>query len=156
MTDVSDGAGGARKGTLESAAAAAGHELRNALNGLVVNLEVVRAMAQSAGFVAEPFMSQAVSQSEESIRLAEAAIAMLKLVTGAVSDNATAVSVSNAGREVRVEAGTGAERFVAALEPLSQRGVLSAETSGSTVILRIPEDSLQIDRPNEQSENPDS
>jgi hypothetical protein len=131
------------KGALESAASAAGHEMRNALNGLVVNLEVVRSLAESAGFSAEPFMTQAVSQSEESVRLAEATIALLKLVTGAIRSDGTIACQSGGARQVSVEAGTGAERVVEALKPLLDRGVLSAETSGSTVILRIPEDKPQ-------------
>lgn len=128
-----------RRETLETAVTAAGHELRNALNGLLVNLEVVRSMAQASGFAAEPFMSQALSQSEESARLAEAAIAMMKLVAGAIGDEAVS-SVSGKPGQIGLEGGSRAEGIVAALQPLADRGVLSVETHGSTVILRIPEE----------------
>lgn len=141
MTDALRRGGADWKKNLDGAASAAGHEVRNALNGLLVNLEVVRSMAQSAGFAAEPFMTQAVSQSEESVRLAEAAIAMLKLVAGALGPDGQPVHVSADGRQISIEAGAGAERICAALQPLAERGVLAAESSGTTVILRIPEDS---------------
>jgi hypothetical protein len=120
----------------ELLARSVGHELRNALNGLVVNLEVVRAQTVAARVSAEPFMSQAVAQSEESVRLAEAAIALLVLL--AKSASAVASSHNN---EARLEAGSESERLRKALAPLVARGVMSVETSGSTVILRIPENS---------------
>lgn len=140
MTDVQGESDLALRNTLEAAASAAGHEVRNALNGLVVNLEVVRSMAAASGFVAEPFMTQAVMQSEESIRLAEAAIALMRLLAGAVGENARVSSRPAKGRQVDIEAGPGADRISSALQPLHDRGVLSVETSGSTVILRIPEE----------------
>jgi hypothetical protein len=129
-----------RKKILEAAASAAGHEMRNALNGLLVNLEVVRSMAQASGFSAEPFMTQSLMQSEESVRLAEASIAMLKLMAGATGGNAISWA-SGEPRQVAIEAGADAERLSEALKPLADRGILSVETSGSTVILRIPEES---------------
>lgn len=141
MTDPSGPENPDWQTNLDAAATAAGHEVRNALNGLVVNLEVVRSMAQSAGFAAEPFMTQAVSQSEDSVRLAEAVIAMLKLVSGAVGPDGHFALVSAHGRQIGIDAGAGAERICAALQPLAERGVLAAERSGATVILRLPEDS---------------
>lgn len=140
MTDVQGESDLALRKTLEAAASAAGHEVRNALNGLVVNLEVVRSMAVASGFVAEPFMSQAVIQSEESIRLAEAAIALMGLLVRAVGEDARVSSFSADERRVGIDAGAGAERVTSALQPLSDRGVMFVETSGSTVILRIPEE----------------
>jgi len=145
VTDVVQESHPEFKQTLEAAASAAGHEIRNALNGLVVNLEVVRSMAQSAGFVAEPFMTQAIHQSEESVRLAEAAVAILKLITGAIGPDGRVVLTSVDTRQVGIDGGAGAERVFAALQPLSERGVLSIERSGSTVILRLPDDSTKDD-----------
>jgi signal transduction histidine kinase len=137
VTDESSEENLQRRNTLAAAASAAGHELRNALNGLLVNLEVVRSMAHASGSVAEPFMTQALSQSEESARLAEAAIAMMKLIAG---DHGRDPWNSPNPREIGFEAGSGAERLAEALKPLAERGVLSVETSGSTVILRIREE----------------
>jgi len=135
---VRDGADWKR--TLERAVGAAGHEARNALNGLVVNLEVVRAMAQRAGHDAEPFMGQAVAQAEESVRLTEATIALLKLVVAAVgTDGRLAVGSTEAG-QISLDAGDDAERVCTALQSLADRLVMSVERSGSTVILRVPEE----------------
>ena len=140
MTDGPDSVGADWKRTLERAAGAAGHEARNALNGLVVNLEVVRAMAQRAGHDAEPFIGQAVAQAEESVRLAEAAIALLKLVVAAAgTDGRLAIGSTEAG-QIALDAGEDAERVSAALQPLADRLVMSVERSGSTVILRVPEE----------------
>jgi hypothetical protein len=133
-----------RKKILEAAASAAGHEMRNALNGLLVNLEVVRSMAQASGFAAEPFMSQSLMQSEESVRLAEAAIAMLKLMAGAMGNDGGVSRASADPRQIAIEAGAAAGRLSEALKPLADRGVLSVETSGSAVILRIPEESPNL------------
>lgn len=144
MTDVKSEANLERRKTLEAAASAAGHEMRNALNGLVVNLEVVRSMALASGFAAEPFMTQALAQSEESVRLAEAAIAMMKLLAGAIGEDSRTSLMSADTREVAIEAGSGAGGISAALQPLADRGVLSVETSGSTVILRVPEESPNL------------
>ena len=140
MTDVESEENLQLRKALGAAASAAGHELRNALNGLLVNLEVVRSMAQASGFSAEPFMTQALSQSEESARLAEAAIAMMQLIVGATGGDARVQWVPDSPRQVMLEAGTEAEKLSAALEPLAERGALLVETSGSTVILRIPEE----------------
>jgi hypothetical protein len=130
-----------RRKTLEAAVSAAAHELRNALNGLLVNLEVVRSMARSSGFSAEPFMTQALSQSEEAASLAEAAIAVMKLFGGALGDGEPVVWTSSSPRQIAIDGGSRADSVVSALEALSRRGVLTVETSGSTVILRIPEES---------------
>lgn len=101
-------------------------------------------MAAASGFAAEPFMTRAVMQSEESVRLAEAAIALMKLLAGAIGEDNRVSAVSANTRQVAIEAGAGADSISAALQPLAARGVLTVETSGSTVILRIPEE-----RPND-------
>ena len=121
---------------LAAIARAAGHELRNALNALVVNLEVVRSRVTDAA--TQPFADQAVEQSEESVRLAEASIALLNLIVGAIGEDGhfrgTVVSdgIRIEGREEEVE------RVVRALRSLEDRKAVSVDTSGSTVILSIP------------------
>ncbi|HUQ47216.1 MAG TPA: hypothetical protein VM053_03110 [Gemmatimonadaceae bacterium] len=144
MTDANGEENLERTRTLDAAVSAAGHELRNALNGLLVNLEVVRSMAHSAGFKAEPFMAQALNQSEESARLAEAAIAMLKLISGATSGGEAVWWEAGNPRQIGFEGGARAEAMSTALQPLADRGVLSVETSGSRVILTIPEESPNL------------
>jgi hypothetical protein len=139
VTDSADSTSPDQKNILEAVARASGHELRNALNGLVVNLEVVRARATSASIAVEPFVAQAVAQSEESIRLAEAAIALMLLIAKSAPGGNYGPGSDNK-KEVRLEAGSEADRVEKALVPLVARGVVSVETSGSTVILRIPDD----------------
>lgn len=144
MTDANSEEHHKRTKTLEAAVSAAGHELRNALNGLLVNLEVVRSMAQASGFTAEPFMTQAVNQSEEAARLADAAIAMMQLIAGATGDDEGVSWAPANPRQIALEGGARAEGILAALQPLAERGVLSIETHGSRVILRIPEESPKL------------
>ena len=114
--------------------------MRNALNGLLVNLEVVRAGNAASGLSVEPFMTQALMQSEESARLAESAGALLTLILSSVDENGR-LECNDAGvNGVQINAGERAESFAAALAPLAARGVVSVERSGPTVILRVPND----------------
>jgi signal transduction histidine kinase len=140
VTEASESASADPQDVLQAVARAAGHELRNALNGLVVNLEVVRARTAAARVSAEPFMGQAVAQSEESIRLAEAVITLMLTVAKSLSGSAT-IALNDPKKEARIEAGNESERLEKALAPLVARRLVSIETHGSTVILRIPEDS---------------
>lgn len=60
---------------LETLAVRAGHELRNALNGIAVNLEVVRSRSERAGSTGEQVVSfarAAASQLEGAIAIVEA------------------------------------------------------------------------------------
>jgi signal transduction histidine kinase len=115
-----------------------GHELRNALNALVVNLEVVRSQAGSVDEKLKPFIAQAVEQSEESVRLAEGAIALLNLLAGAVSDSGHIDASYVEPRTVRiVTTEREALRVARAVAPLTSRASVSAEASGATVILRV-------------------
>ena len=66
-----------------------GHELRNALNGLVVNLEVVRSRPTAVDPSLHLFVRQAVEQAEESIRLAEATISLLNTIVDAIDATGT-------------------------------------------------------------------
>ena len=126
---------------LSHVARASGHELRNALNALVVNLEVVRSRIPTddpAGY----FIGQAVEQSEESVRLAEGAIALLNLVVGAMGNGQAARIVSTGPYTARVESSEPeAERAVYALRALTARTPIRAECADSAVILTIPESS---------------
>jgi hypothetical protein len=126
---------------LSHVARASGHELRNSLNALVVNLEVVRSRIPKndpAGF----FIAQAVEQSEESVRLAEGAIALLNLVVGAMGDGRSPRIISTGPYTARVESSEPeAQRAVYALRALAARTSIRAESADSAVILTIPESS---------------
>lgn len=127
---------------LHDAGRGAGHELRNALNALVVNLEVVRSRAEGLDPAVQPFLANAIEQSEESVRMAEGAIALLNLVIGAVSPGGT-LRISDGDRDaVRIESTEPeAERAIRALEPLTARAAFGAERRGPAVILSIPDTS---------------
>lgn len=143
MTDPANSPSPDQKSILQALARSSGHELRNALNGLVVNLEVVRAQTAAARVSVEPFMAHAVAQSEESIRLAEAAIALMLLIVGSATAGNSGM-FDGGKNEVRLDAGSDAERLEKALGALVTRGVVTVERSGSTVILRIPQHSPEL------------
>ena len=63
------------------------HDLRNALNGLVVNLEVVRSRNQDMDASLRQFVLQAVDQAEESVRRAESTILLLSSLVDAIDQS---------------------------------------------------------------------
>jgi len=140
VTDVAPGDTAGTVPVLSHVARAAGHELRNSLNALVVNLEVVR--SRSSEPAVQPFLEQSVRQSEESVRLAAAAIALLNLVVGALGpDGLLRYRLTDDGG-IRIEATPGeSERAGRALKALADRAGLSVDTSESSVILRVRADS---------------
>jgi hypothetical protein len=115
--------------------------MRNALNGLAVNLEVVRALTVSSTPSVEPYMTHALEQSEESARLAESAVALMNLVIGAVGEDGRMECESKGARGVEIFVERDLERLYAALQPLVRKGALTVEPSRSAVILRVPEKS---------------
>jgi hypothetical protein len=131
------------------------HESRNALNGLVVNLEVVRSRLARADAKQDllTFAEQAAAQGEESVKLTEAVGALLTLVLGSVDDTGRLrCSRISAGPEaVRFELEPGvAERVIPALKTLGRKTGFMAETSGAeTVILSFPEHSSAVSKRHE-------
>jgi hypothetical protein len=136
VTESGSGSGAEWIGILETLSRTSGHELRNALNGLVVNLEAVRSL--TAGTPAQHFAEQAVGQSEESVRVAESAIALLNLLVGAIGpDGVVRCSLESPGT-VRIAASEGeSHRAARAMKGLAARGVVTADASDSAVILSI-------------------
>ena len=118
----------------------AGHELRNALNALVVNLEVVRSRSDRLDDSVHPFVTQAVDQAEESVRVAEGTIALLNLVVNAVgADGMLGLKyVSPRGASIRSTEGE-AERAARAIQHLARRAGGTVETGEAAVILSIPD-----------------
>jgi len=120
------------------------HETRNALNGLVVNLEVVRSrLARSGGDdTILPFAGQAAAQAEESVKLSEAAGALMTLITGAIDTDGRlrCARTAAASPELRFEVDSGtAERVLPGLQTLGRAVGFGAETHGGAVILSFPE-----------------
>ncbi len=123
------------------------HESRNALNGLVVNLEVVRSRLSRAGDEAEvlAFAEQAALQGEESVRLTEAVGALLALIVGSVDGGGRlrCSASSTAPTAIRFDLEPGvAERVLPGLRTLGKSVGFTAETFGAeTVILSFPDSS---------------
>jgi len=118
----------------------AGHELRNSLNALVVNLEVVRSRTDAKDTTLEPFVRQAVDQAEESARLAEGTIALLNLVANAVGTDGMLGFQYVLPRGLKIDADQGeAERTVRAMQHLAKRAGGTVEASDAAVILSIPD-----------------
>ncbi len=63
------------------------HDLRNALNGLVVNLEVVRSRRAEFDASLQLFVQQSVDQAEESVRRAEHTISLLNSIVDAIDED---------------------------------------------------------------------
>jgi hypothetical protein len=144
VTESGAGEGRAWAPVLRGVAHASGHELRNALNALVVNLEVVRGRVSGDESVSS-FMAQAVEQSEESVRLAEGAIALLNFVVDAMADGRAGRIQSIGAHAAKIE-GSESEvhRLVASLRALAARTPVTAEASDTAVILSFPESSKKI------------
>jgi len=141
VTDPETSSGPDATELMREVARRAGHELRNALNGLMVNLEVVRGGSIRGGPDAPmtaPFLAQAVRQAEESALLAEATLALLDLVLGAIGDNDEFQCKSILADSVRL-ASTAAEvdRAMDRLRPLSRGAGVQSEASDSAVIFTV-------------------
>lgn len=145
MTDPRAADGSDALPVLRDVSRNAGHELRNALNALVVNLEVVRSRSDPLDAAVQPFLTQAVDQAEESVRVAEGTIALLNLVVNAVgSDGILGLQyVSPRGASIRSTEGE-AERAARALQHLAKRAGGSVETADAAVILSIPDKAREI------------
>jgi len=117
------------------------HEARNALNGMVVNLEVVRSQLAGAGAGLAPtalFLEQAIAQSEDSVRFVESSLALLDLLLGAVGGRCEVRCELLTDRTVRFQTSeTEAVRAARNLEPLARGAGVSVDTDGTAVILSI-------------------
>ncbi|MBA3340525.1 MAG: hypothetical protein H0T48_01685 [Gemmatimonadaceae bacterium] len=142
MIDQAVGAAAPWLAVLREVARSSAHEMRNALNGLVVNLEVVRSRTgrdspELTGIA--QFVEDAVAQSEESAKLAEASAALMDLVLGAVGSDGRLHCELEGPRTLRIlSTDAEADRAVRALRALGARTGLGAECAGQAVILRFP------------------
>ena len=125
---------------LREFARGSGHELRNALNGLVVNLEVVRVKSSKPGEEADQFLTQAIEQAEESVRLAEGTIALLNLLAASIdgAGRVQAKFVPPNGMEIE-SSESEATRTVKSLSAMARRSSFVVDVSGGAVILTMPE-----------------
>lgn len=107
---------------------------------MVMNLEVVRTRSGALDSDTAPFLVQAIEQAEESAGLAESAIALLQMVVGAIGEDGVVSARYVPPSSVAIDGGeSDAARAAGRLSALSSRSSLSADVSGGTVILSIPE-----------------
>jgi signal transduction histidine kinase len=96
VTDSSRGVATDWLPVLREIARASRHDLRNALNGLVVNLEVVRSRKDSLDPSLQQFVQQSVDQAEESVKRAESTISLLTSIVDSIGDDG-AINAQMAG-----------------------------------------------------------
>jgi len=119
------------------------------LNGLVVNLEVVRSrLARAAPAVSEKdevlsFAEQAASQAEAAAKLSEGVGALLALIAASVDETGRLHCTSGVDAStIRLEVDKAtAERLLPRLAALGARAGFSAENDGGAVILSFPKTS---------------
>lgn len=132
---------------LESVIRGSTHETRNALNGLLVNLEVVRSrLGKAAGGSPEtlPFAEQAMGQAEESVKLNEAAGSLLLLIAGALDSDGRLHCNQGDGAlsQLLFEVDDSiADRTLPGLRILGETLGFGAETHRGAVILTFPQNS---------------
>jgi signal transduction histidine kinase len=119
----------------------AGHEIRNALNGIAVNVEVVRSRSAREGPAGElkSFADRASAQVEEASALADGLLALIGSVLAAQAAG-TLKTTAGHGAGSRIELmiyGDGAASIVSDVERLACRVGVTVEQHGPSVILTI-------------------
>jgi signal transduction histidine kinase len=118
----------------------AGHEIRNSLNGVAVNVEVVRARTSRGSHddIAS-FAERASAQIAEASSLTDALLALTSAVLAAAKNGGLSATeeAGGAGRIELTTYGAGADHFASAIEPLIGRIGVGAEQRGQSVILTI-------------------
>jgi hypothetical protein len=118
-----------------------GHEIRNSLNGISVNIEVVRGRS-GGNKVSEEIVSFAERASREVSNASRLADATLALVDGVLKAAAAGSLRHGAASEIEVMIyGDGAPVFVSSVKPLAEAIGVRVEERGRSVILKVlPED----------------
>ena len=124
------------------------------MNGLVVNLEVVRSRLARSGDYEDllAFAEHAAAQGETSVQITEGIGALLSLILGSIDERRVlrcSTSASPATLRFVLDPGV-AERVVPALALLGKTVGFTVETSDAeTVILSFPEQSSTEHKPHE-------
>jgi signal transduction histidine kinase len=125
----------------------AGHEIRNALNGVAVNVEVVRSRVaqreggtgKGAGPEIASFAERAGTQIEEATALTNGLLSLLRIVLSAEAQE-TLRSAPGASGGSRIELmiyGDRATAFVSDIEHLADRIGVAVEQGAKRVILTV-------------------
>ena len=126
----------------------AAHETRNRLNGLAVNVEVVRSrLAKEASEKAAPvaaFATLAASETEQLAAMTEGLIALLQVTIASVDDRGVfRCSVSGTGAITLEATRQTIERAIPRLEQLSRVVGFRVESTDTAVILTFPAKPLE-------------
>lgn len=132
--------------TLETIIRSSVHETRNSLNGLLVNLEVVRSrLARSQGDGSTnpdvlSFAEQAVDQAESLARLNDGLSALLSLITGCMgTDGIFHASTAGTARTISFDIdSTVADTLLPRLKGLADSAGFLTERRGGSVIFTVP------------------
>ena len=119
----------------------AGHELRNALSGVAVNVEVVRSRSERGGSGQDltSFAERARLQVGVATMLSDGLLALMGAVLASAADG-TLRTVSGRGAETQTELmiyGDAAARLLSDIERLGSLIGVSVEQQGESVILRV-------------------
>jgi signal transduction histidine kinase len=119
----------------------AGHEIRNALNGVAVNVEVVRSRSSREGSTAElaSFAERASAQVSEASALTDGLLALINSVLAAQAAG-TLKPGGKRGAGSRVELtiyGESSAVLVSDIERLASRTAVVIEQQGQSVILTV-------------------
>ena len=141
MTDQSP-----RRSTEQSEAAReilrrAGHELRNALSGVAVNLEVVRSRASRNGATGEiaAFAERASSQISEASSLADGLLALTRALVAGTGGRAAGKQPAHSA-ESQIELmiyGDAAETILSDIRRLASRIDVQVEEHDGSIILKV-------------------
>lgn len=121
-----------------------GHEIRNALNGVAVNVEVVRTRSGRQGDEAavDRFAERAAADVVKASSLTNGVLAVVGAVLAALAKGGVTTARHGDISEIEVMIyGDRAPNFVAEVEQLARNIGVSVEQRGQSVILRVlPED----------------
>ena len=118
----------------------AGHELRNALSGVAVNVEVVRSRSGRVGGTGDvaSFAGRASAQVEEASALADGLLALVNSVLAAQAGGTLKEAGHGAGSRIELMIyGDAAPSIVSDIERLASRIGVAVEQHGPNVILTV-------------------
>lgn len=143
MTDAAGGPQADALAGVREIVRRSGHEIRNALNGVAVNVEVVRSRkGRQAGDEVNSFAERAVADVAKASSLTNGVLAVVGAVLAALAKGGVTTPGYGDTSEIEVMIyGDRAAVFVSDIAHLAREIGVSVEQRGQSVILRIlPED----------------
>jgi len=144
VTDAPGGPGAGALAVVREIVRRSGHEIRNALNGVAVNVEVVRSRngRQGDGVEVNAFAERAAADVSKASSLTNAVLAVVGAVLAALAKGGVTSPGHGDPSEIEVMIyGDRAAIFVSEIAHLAKEIGVSVEQRGQSVILRVlPED----------------